>query len=189
MRLQAYHGQIAEILITRWAESADEHAEVISYHLTRANELAKALNYLITAGERAAARFANEQAVNYFAQAGQILSTLPGTSDIIRWRLAAGLGDVFRATGQFSDSMAALRAGMALMETGSLNPVLRAGLYRRMGDTTRKQGKFQTAIGYFKAAILLLDESENKENQLEMARVLYGRAWAQLHHGLFEQAR
>ncbi len=187
--IKRYHQVVAGILEARWVGSESEHAEVLAYHLIRADQNARALSYLITAGEGAADRFENEKAVNYFEQAAQVLSTLPGTTDLIRWRLATGLGDVYREMGRLSDSMAALHDGIASLETVHLNPTLHAGLYRRMGDTTRKQGDYQTADSYFKAAILIIGRPETAELQIELARTLTGSAWAQFHQGLFGKAR
>ena len=55
------------------------------------------------AGERAAARYANEEAMAYFEKAGQRLGTQPQATDHVRWRLAAGLGDVYRSMGRYAD--------------------------------------------------------------------------------------
>ncbi|MFN2111256.1 MAG: ATP-binding protein [Anaerolineae bacterium] len=188
-RQRALHLKAALVLEERWGGAESEHAEVLAYHLLRAGQNNEALAYLMTAGERAAARFANEAAINYFEQAAEILSEQPSVPDSIRWRLAAGLGDVYRALGRYFDSMAALKAGLALMHTGTLSGHLRAGLYRRMGKTAQQMGSFELAHQYYEAAVKILGEPDTSETNAEMSRVLNGLAYLLLQQGQLEEAR
>ncbi|MBN2391901.1 MAG: tetratricopeptide repeat protein [Anaerolineae bacterium] len=188
-RQRALHLKVALVLEERWAGAESEHAEVLAYHLLRAGQNNEALAYLMTAGERAAARFANEAAITYFEQAAEILSMQPSVPDSIRWRLAAGLGDVYRALGRYADSMAALKAGLALMHTGTLSGHLRAGLYRRMGKTAHQMGSFELAHQYYEAATEILGEPDTAETNTEMSRTLNGLAYLLLQQGQLEEAR
>jgi predicted ATPase/class 3 adenylate cyclase/Tfp pilus assembly protein PilF len=188
-RQRALHLRVAQVLAERWAGAESEHAEVLAYHLLRAGQNNEALSYLMTAGERAAARFANEAAINYFEQVAEILSTQPSVSDIIRWRLAAGLGDAYRALGRHADAMAALKAGLALMFTGVLSSHLQAGLYRRMGKTAQQMGTFDLALQYYEAAVKILGEPDTFETNAEMSRVLSGLAYLLLQQGQLDEAR
>ena len=188
-RQRALHLRVARVLEARWAGSESEHAEVLAYHLLRGGQNSEALAYLMTAGERAAARFANEAAINYFEQAAEILSTQPSIPDSVRWRLAAGLGDVYRALGRHADSMAALKAGLVLMVTGILSGHLRAGLYRRMGKTAQQMGDFELAHQYYEAAARILGEPDTAETDVELSRTLNGLAYLLLQQGRLEEAR
>ncbi len=60
------HIRTAETLEVIWSGQAWEHAEELAYHYGQAERYEKALGYLILAGERAAARHANDAAVSYF---------------------------------------------------------------------------------------------------------------------------
>lgn len=187
-RQRALHFSVAQVLEERWAGAESEHAEVLAYHLLRAGQNNAALAYLMTAGERAEARFANEAAIHYFEQAAEIMSTQSSISDSMRWRLAAGLGDVYRAMGRHADAMAALKAGLALMFTGMLSSHLRAGLYRRMGKTAQQMGSFELAHQYYEAAVKILGEPDTSETIVEMSRTLNGLAYLFLQQGQLEEA-
>lgn len=186
---RALHLRVAQVLQERWSGAESEHAEVLAYHLLRAGQNSAALTYLMVAGERAEARFANEAAIHYFELAAEIMSTQSAISDSIRWRLAAGLGDVYRAMGRHADAMAALKAGLALKFTGMLSSHLQAGLYRRMGKTAQQMGSFELAHQYYEAAVKILGEPDTPETVVEMSRTLNGLAYLLLQQGQLEEAR
>jgi len=66
---QTYHAMIAEWLIDHVGDREGEFLGQIANHLVLAQNPEKALVYLRKAGEEAAARFANEEAISYFSQA------------------------------------------------------------------------------------------------------------------------
>lgn len=62
------HAQVAEALERRHAEHADDIAPVLAHHFEEADD-PRALHYLIVAGRRAAARYANREAFEHFDRA------------------------------------------------------------------------------------------------------------------------
>jgi predicted ATPase/class 3 adenylate cyclase len=187
-RRRTLHLRVAQALESRWAGAEADHAEELAYHYVRAEEGSKALTYLMQAGERATARYANEEAMAYFERAAQLLEAHPDTADRLRWRLAAGLGDVYRSMGRYADSAAALETGLALVETGTLASDYRVGLFRRLGDTTQKQGDLDTSHMHFTGALALLGEPTDNAEATEAARILTGLAWTYFLQGRFDQA-
>jgi predicted ATPase/class 3 adenylate cyclase/Tfp pilus assembly protein PilF len=185
----AMHREVAYALEARWEGTEADHAETLAYHFAQADEGAKALSYLILAGERAAARSANEQAVCYFEQAAQRLSGGLESSLDLRWRVFTGLGDAYRSVGRYQDSRGALVDGLALLETGQLSDGDAAGLHRRLGETGRKQGAMDVAEEHFQTALALLGEPADDEVRVEAARVLTGAAWVYFLRGQFHEAR
>jgi predicted ATPase/class 3 adenylate cyclase len=183
------HRKIAAALEVGWAGAESDHAEVLAYHYVRAGEGPKALKYLMLAGERAAARYANEEAIGYLEQAAEQLSQQPGAADAMRWRLAASLGDVYRSMGKYADSMVALKAGLALAISGDLPAASSVGLYRRLGETAQKQGELELATEYFGKALSLLGQPVEREAHREAARIVSGIAWVHYLQGRLDQAR
>lgn len=183
------HRQVAQALEARWAGAEVDHAEELAYHFTQADESAQAFIYLVTAGERAAAQYANEEAVGYFEQAAQQLSAHPTATDNLRWRLSAGLGDAYRALGQYADAKSVLKIGLSLVESEGLSDRLRAGLYRRLGETSRMQGAMEVAQEHFTTALAILDPPADRETKTEAARILTGMAWVHFLQGRFDRAR
>jgi len=75
----------------QWRGNESEHAEELAYHFGKADEHIQAMNYMILAGERAAARHANETALSYFEQASDLFGAVPDLSDVTRYRITYGL--------------------------------------------------------------------------------------------------
>jgi len=70
------HGQYARFLETRYPERLGLLTPQLAHHYTRAEVRDKACHYLCKAGEQAAEAYANEQALDYFRQALELM--LPG---------------------------------------------------------------------------------------------------------------
>jgi len=72
-----YHQQIAQVLEERFKETAETQPELLAHHYTEAGLIAQAIPYWQQAGERAAQRFANMEAVGHLTQGLELLKTLP----------------------------------------------------------------------------------------------------------------
>jgi tetratricopeptide (TPR) repeat protein len=188
-RRQMLHTRVAQALETRWAGQEVDHAETLAYHYVRAQANAKALFYLMQSGEKAMSRYANEEAIGYFEQAAQLLEDQPRILPQLRWRLAAGLGDVYRSRGRYADSAAALQEGVALVEGGALPASFLLPLLHRLGETAQKQGDLDTAAAYFDRALALASATDQSIEHTEVARILTGLAWVQFLQGHFDDAR
>jgi predicted ATPase/class 3 adenylate cyclase len=188
-RRRALHLKIAQALEERWTGAEADHAEELAYHFTQTDQGSKAVKYLVLAGERAIAQYANEEAISYLERAAQWLNTEPDSPDDMRWQIAASLGDAYQAVGKYADSTAILKAGLALTSTAQLPDDLRAGLYRRLGETARRQGEMDIARANFDTALSILGESTERQAQVEIARSLIGAAWTHFRQGHFDAAR
>ncbi len=147
------HHRTANALENQWRGSEDEHAEDLAYHFRKAEVYDRALHYLILAGERAAARHANDVAVSFFEQAAELLSAVPDVGDEARWRIIHQMGEVYQFIGNYDTSLAVLQSGLDLLQSTLLSPAQRAGIYRRMGDTAHKKGDQEQAIIYLQPGI------------------------------------
>jgi predicted ATPase len=188
-RRQQLHLHVAEALEARWSGAEADHAEELAHHFSFGGKGAKALHYLILAGERAAARYANEEALSFLERAAWMLDDLPDTPAALRCRIAARLGDVHREMGQYAESKAALDMGWALAEAAGLADELQAGLVRRLGDTAQKQGDFETASAHFAHALSLLGVPDGRETLTEASHLMTSLAWTHFLQGRFDQAR
>jgi predicted ATPase/class 3 adenylate cyclase len=184
----AMHREVAYALEARWERAEADHAETLAHHFAQADEGIRAVSYLVLAGERAAARSANEQAVRHFEQAAERLPKQPEVSVELRWRIFTGLGDAYRSVGQYERSKEALEDGLLLVKTGKLSDVDAAGLHRRLAETGRKQGALDVAERHFRTALALLGEPGDDAARVEAARVLTGAAWIHFLRGQFEEA-
>jgi class 3 adenylate cyclase/tetratricopeptide (TPR) repeat protein len=74
---QRYHEIIAQMLVEISPETAKTQPELIAHHLTEAGLPGQALPLWRRAGERALARFANDEAVKHFEKAIEVAGQLP----------------------------------------------------------------------------------------------------------------
>jgi len=188
-RRQLLHLRVAEALEARWSGTETDHAEELAHHYSLGGNGSKALQYLILAGERAAARYANEEAQSFLEQAAHVLEDTPDAPPTVRCRIAAGLGDVHREMGEYAESKAALDMGWALAEAADLAGEIRAGLVRRLGDTAQKQGDFEAASAHFAQALSLLGEPASRETLTEASHLMTSLAWTHFLQGRFDKAR
>ncbi|MCP4542219.1 MAG: tetratricopeptide repeat protein [Chloroflexi bacterium] len=188
-RRKELHLKVGQVLEKCWAGVETNHAEELAYHFSQTDQGTKALKYLVMAGERATAQFANEEAIAYLEQAAQLLGTEPNTPDHTRWSIAVSLGDAYRSVGKYADSIAILKAGLAMAIAEGLSEDLQASLYRRLGNTARRQGEMEAARGYFDSALAILNQFTDRQSQTEVARSLTGVAWTHFLQGHFDQAR
>ncbi len=187
---QTLHQKAAAALLAYWGERAYDHAEILAHHFTQAGDMARALPYLVSAGEHAAARFANDESVTYFRQAAEIVSTLSGIPVDLRWRVAIGLGDVYRSLGKYAESIAAFEQAERLLPLFEKPDIRAVGLHRRWGETARKQSDYPTAVAHFEQVLHLTGTmTGTAELQLERVRALTGLALVYLVQGKFDSAR
>jgi predicted ATPase len=97
---QQLHALIAQVLEERLPGSGETGPEVLARHLTEAGLVARAIPYWRRAGELAAARSANVEAIAYLSKGLDLVATLP---DVVEHRdeelaLLLAIGGAFIAT-------------------------------------------------------------------------------------------
>ena len=110
---RGYHSLVAEWLIEHGGERAGEMTGLIAEHLALAGKTTAAAVYLRRAGEEAAARYANEEAVAYFSRA---LELRPEEDREGRWALLLAREKVLDLLGRRPAQTADLDALEALAE-------------------------------------------------------------------------
>jgi tetratricopeptide (TPR) repeat protein len=88
-RRQELHGRIARTIEEAFPATTQLYPEVLAHHYTQAAALASAVRYWELAGDSAARRFANAEAINHYSQGIALLRSLP--SDLARKRQEFGL--------------------------------------------------------------------------------------------------
>ncbi|HDQ34978.1 MAG TPA: hypothetical protein ENN14_01540, partial [Chloroflexi bacterium] len=105
------HRTVAEAIETRYAAELHNQAEILAFHYDRAYVRDQALTYAILAGDRARARFANREAIEYYSRALQLSQHL-SQRQIERWQAVVGLGEVYQHIGEYEEATACYQAGM-----------------------------------------------------------------------------
>jgi predicted ATPase/class 3 adenylate cyclase len=145
--LRRLHSRIARALQTHFPDQAVSEPELLARHFTEAGESLEAINHWLTAGQRAAERSANVEAVAHLREGLKLIETLPDTSDAARLELALqlALGMPLMATKGY----AAIETGAAydrarelcnrVGSSGQLYPILYGlGVYRLVKYEYRK---------------------------------------------------
>jgi predicted ATPase len=115
-RRRVLHARIAETLEEMAGDRVAEQIERLAHHALRGEAWDKALTYCRQAGEKAMARSAHREAVEYFEQALNALSHLPETRDMreqaidLRLALRAAFGPI----GDYRRMLACLHEAEAL---------------------------------------------------------------------------
>ena len=88
---QQYHQQIAQVLDKRFPETKETQPELLAHHYTEAGFSAQAIPYWQQAGQRAAQRSANVEAVAHLTKGLELLKALPDTPERIQQELTLQL--------------------------------------------------------------------------------------------------
>ena len=182
------HRRTAQALEVLWRGQESEHADELAYHFGRAEEHNKSLDYLILAGERSASRYANDTARSYFEQASDLLSAVPDASDQQRWRITAGLGEVYQFTGNYDASLVVLQSGQETLLDSQVSPVQHSSLFRLMGDTYMRKGELDQAVSCHTKALEYLADLGNPGAEAEAARVYSLLGWCYFRKADLENA-
>ena len=142
------HLAVAEAIERLHPDRPEEVATGLAYHFRRAGERSKAVDYLLMAGDRAAATFANTEALEAFREA---LELVDEEDDRVA-RIDEGIGDVSALTGHKDEARAAYDAAFAHAST----PIERARLQRKHGNCSKMGPDFGVALDRFRTAQDLL---------------------------------
>ncbi len=99
-RRQQLHGQIARALEERFADIVASQPEIVAHHFTAAGLVEPAIDYWLKAGQQAARRSANAEALNHLARGLELLPNIddPMLRNKSELLLQTSLGNSLRAT-------------------------------------------------------------------------------------------
>jgi predicted ATPase len=85
---QQLHGRIADVLAEHFPTTIEAEPEVMAFHFMEARQFDHAIGYWLKAGERAAQRSANLEAIRHLSRGLEALQTLPDSHERDRRELA-----------------------------------------------------------------------------------------------------
>jgi predicted ATPase len=193
---KALHEKTAQALEVLSAVSVDEHYSDLAHHYSRSGNTQKAVEYLGLAGQQAAQRSANAEAINHFTTSLELLKTLPDTRERTQQELTlqVALGGPLLATQGLASVPAeqtyvrAQELCRQLGETQQLFPVLLG-----LGTCYQQQGKIQAAHELGEQSLSLAKSLQNpvlitlSEANLGMSSFFLGevvQAREHLEHGI-----
>lgn len=200
------HTRVGEAIERIYSNRLDSYVEVLAGHFLRSPYLNRALFYLLLAGKKAAHSFANEQALQLFRQA---LELLPNTEHVPEQavQVHVGLGDALLTAGDYAQARdqfirAMDKAGMP-GKTGELNELndilvtrnirgtdkirILSQLQRKIGKTHESQGDYEKALIYLQSAQKVL-QYDQPAYEYEQANTLNDTGWIYFRRGNLDEA-
>jgi adenylate cyclase len=176
------HGRAGRALERLHAGHLEELVEALAEHYAKSAERAKAVHYLMRAGERAGALFAYHEAAAYYERALQFLPPEAGADDQ-RCTVLERLGGAVYAQGAVNQALPHWQAALAALDTAR-DPRRAADLHRKLGCACWDAGRKDEALAHLDRGLAVL--GADREN-LEAAR-LY-QELGRIHFRLADDAR
>ena len=144
------HEHIAQVMESVFKDRLAEFSETLAYHFARGQSTAKAVDYLVKSGEKSLARYAVEEAHQYFKKAYDILATKDELSEaekIILIDILNSWGYAYYYLGEINKFIDLFSSHQVLAE--SLQDKTKVGMfYVWFGVAHYMAGKSKDAYGY-----------------------------------------
>lgn len=180
------HEHIARVMESVFKDRLEEFNETLAYHFSRGQSVTKAIDYLVKSGEKSLARYAVEEAHQYFRKAYDILASKAEPSEtekIILIDILNSWGYAYYYLGEFKEFIDIFRSHQALAE--SLDDKAKTGMfYAWFGIAHLLAGKSKDSYDYL---IKSLELGEKAHNQKVVGYACAWLAWACGELGLFSE--
>jgi tetratricopeptide (TPR) repeat protein len=159
-RRKELHRLIALAIEELYEERLAEQYEVLSYHFSRGEEWAKALEYLLKAAEKAAQAFATREAIALYDQSLEAVSHLGDAGDTsILMAIHQAKADLYYVVSDFERSRAEAERLLALARRAG-DRVCEGVALARMGHASLRAHNFDQALLYARQAITVAAEGD-----------------------------
>jgi DNA-binding SARP family transcriptional activator len=173
-RRRLLHRRVAQALAR--GRDAEDQAAAIAHHFQLAGHDAEAAAWFARAGERAAALYANREAVAHY----QAALALGRPEEAARLQLA--LGDLHTLLGEYGSALAAYEAAAARCQPGDL-----AVVEHRLGSLHHRRGDWEAAEVHLEAALAALDAAAGADDAFR-ARLVADQSLTAHRRGRSDQA-
>ena len=164
-RKRELHRRVAEEAEAMYG-SGEDSIDLLARHLYLGDAGAKAVDYLVRAGERARRLFANDEAIVHFSRAAELVRADASLADRLP-EILLTLGDLHEMRGDYEQSLA------LFAEVGEVTGDVRG--WRGVASTLRHRGEYARALSHLDAAFAApaLDAADLRPLWLERAWSLY----------------
>lgn len=177
------HRKAGEAIETLYRDRLDDFTELLAYQYAHSDQHEKAISWLQRAGEKAKARYANEEAISYFEQLATLLEKESGHIPEVCATYEA-LGDIFQLKGDFQKAHQVF-GKFSRAATG--NSVLEARARRKMAQIYWKQDLPGETLAALEEADQKIPGNSLPEN-LERAANCTLRTWVYKGTGEMDKA-
>lgn len=157
-RRRELHGRVGAALEEPQDSQRFEHCELLAYHYSRSDEPGRAIPYLAIAGDRASAKYANEEAVALYQQAVGLIAKSGGDSRPDSYgAICESLGGVLVRLSRFGPAIDAYRQAL----TVTSDPVRSCRLYILCAEADNGAHRYQQALAQCDLAEQALGPAED----------------------------
>lgn len=182
------HRQIAETLERLHGHHLDEYLPQLAHHYGRSDERERALRYLLRFGDKAAAIYANQDAIGCYRRALELLEQ-EDDQPALKAEILEKLADACGASGEPDAALESWQAAFGHYERLG-QPERLAAVHRKMGQHWWGQGDREQAVEHWQRGLeLLVHDNDNVEKAFlyqELGRLYFRSgddqqavAWAQ----------
>lgn len=145
-------------------QTKEDYAAIIAHHLYEGDEKQEALPFLITAGDASARLFANQNALDYYQKAQEVLEIQPETKEDQLLTLSHKEAGIFARLSKFKEGKE-LAEGSIDLARKLKHRKLEGEFHRWLGDFNLRLAKHQDSLMHFAKAIKIAEETKNKKLQ------------------------
>jgi tetratricopeptide (TPR) repeat protein len=188
------HVQAAQAIERSSLWLPEEQTEVLAHHYAESDVPAKAIPYLVEAGENAERRCAYETALQHYGRAKTLLPELLDDQSDAFFKARLGLGRSFKFIGEFaaadqilSETLHHVWGWGSTAQSAVLWPIVVESL-RQLADLRQREGNYEPALNYLEAGLQVLGEEAGREEP-QLWGVLVDRlAWTRFRQGYLDEA-
>jgi len=160
-RRKEFHHQVAIGIERLYQERIEEYYEELAHHYSMSDDVAKAIEYLIKAAEKAQSMFANESAIHCFEQAIALIDNMPETKEHEEQKLDAlmKLNRVYFTIGQNEKAIEVAEGAIKIAEEIS-TPRMVARICHQISNALIILGKCDEAKMWSEKGLEALGEDE-----------------------------
>lgn len=173
------HGHLGYFLEQEFEDDIERNVDLIAYHFDRSEELEKRRAYLLKAGGRAQAEYANDAAISYYER------LLPLVEDTDKVEVMLKLAQVYEVVGRWDEESALLHECLelaTLLDDAHADAHCRAAL----GTLLRKRGEYAEATRWLDQAQQHFEHLDDREG---IGQVLHERGTVATQQGEYDRAR
>jgi predicted ATPase/class 3 adenylate cyclase/regulation of enolase protein 1 (concanavalin A-like superfamily) len=167
-----FHLQVAQGIEKLYSGRLEEYYEELAEHYSKSDD-EKALEYLIKAGDKSKAIYANQQAIGYYTRAMNIVNQFPEKTEQ-KLSIFEGFGDVYNIITKFDEAIQSYESALEYSKDNRK----RADIYRKIADVYGTKIQPDLLLKYVDIAIEELGEDTQS---VEMARIYNTAMWMYKH--------
>jgi tetratricopeptide (TPR) repeat protein len=175
------HRKIAQAIESLYGENADDYLEMLAFHYLHSDVMDKSITYLVKAGEKAKAIYANAEAIQYFQKALEVIAEHDGSRDQESRGAHQHLADLYDLIGNYPQAIHHYGQELNFVST----VLEKTESLRKIGMVWEKKGDLAKALVFYTEALNLINQ---RQYPLEAGRIYMNIGWPHNRNGAYDKA-